>query len=353
MKLNKILFITVSVIVISFLGIFIFSPKKDFSEVENRYLQEFDINELDKYMSDHFPFRSGLVKIKNKVEVLMGKNLINGIYVGSDDYLIPKMVTSENRDYLIKSINNFSKDHEVDVLIAPDSIAVNDDKINNKLSDSQKEEIEYIYSELKYSNNYNIIDCLKKHNKENQMYYKTDHHWTSYGAFYAYQEYLSKKGMESISIDEFEVKKVSDDFLGTSSSLALGLAKKEDMYILDKDVDVEVNYVYEEIKTNSLYNYDYLNKKDKYAMFLDNNHGLITIKNNDINDGSNLLLIKNSYANSFVPFIINHYENVHVIDLRYFGDSISKYVEDNKMDNILILYNLNNFYSDKSIIRLK
>ena len=77
------------------------------------------------------------------------------------------------------------------------------------------------------------------------------------------------------------------------------------------------------------------------------------VKNNDINDGSNLLLIKNSYANSFVPFIINHYENVHVIDLRYFGDSISKYVEDNKMDNILILYNLNNFYSDKSIIRLK
>ena len=169
MKLNKILFITVSVIVISFLGIFIFSPKKDFSEVENRYLQEFDINELDKYMSDHFPFRSGLVKIKNKVEVLMGKNLINGIYVGSDDYLIPKMVTSENRDYLIKSINNFSKDHEVDVLIAPDSIAVNDDKINNKLSDSQKEEIEYIYSELKYSNNYNIIDCLKKHNNQNDF----------------------------------------------------------------------------------------------------------------------------------------------------------------------------------------
>lgn len=353
MKLNKILFIIVSLIIIVFFGIFIFSPKSTFSEVENRYLQEFDVNELDKYMSDHFPFRSSLVKIKNNIEVAMGKNLINGVYIGEDDYLVPKVVTSENRDFLIKSINNFAINNKVDVMIVPDSIAINGDKITNKLDDSQEEEIEYIYSNLKYSNNINVIDRLRDNNSKYQMYYKTDHHWTTYGAYTAYKEYFTNKGLTPLDISEFNEKKVSDEFLGTSSSLALGLAKKEKMYILDKDNSLDVNYVYEEVKTDSLYNYEYLDKKDKYAMFLDNNHGLITIKNNSINDDSNILLIKNSYANCFVPFIVNHYENVHVIDLRYFGDNVSDYVQENSIDNILILYNLNNFYSDKSIIRLK
>ncbi len=353
MKLDRILFVTVSVVIISFLGIFIFSPKMEFSEVENRYLQEFSIKDFDKYMSDYFPFRANLVKIKNRVEVLFGKNLINGVYVGDDDYLVPQMVVSENRDFLIKSINNFAKNHYVDVLIVPDSIAVNGDKISNKLADDQEKEIEYIYSKLKYSNNYNVVESLKKGNGKNQMYYKTDHHWTSYGAFTAYQDYFYQKGIDAVSVDNFELTKVSDDFLGTSSSLALGLAKPEEMNILDKKYSVEVNYVYENVKTSSLYNYDYLEKKDKYSMFLDNNHGLITIKNKEVSDGSNILLIKNSYANCFIPFIVNHYENIHVVDLRYFGGSVSKYVDDNKIDNILVLYNLNNFYSDKSIIRLK
>lgn len=354
MKVNKILFVVVSIIIFIFLALFIVTPKKEFSEIENRYLKDFDVKDMNGYFSDHFPFRSRFVIIKNNIEVLMGKNLINGIYVGDDDYLIPQFVRNENRDYLIKSINKFVENRDnVDVMIVPDSIGVNGDKISNLLPDSQEDEIEYIYSKLENTNNIKVLDSLRDNNSKSQMYYKTDHHWTSYGAFTAYQKYFNDKGKVPLNIDDFNEKKVSDEFLGTSSSLALGLAKEEEMFILEKDNSLKVNYVYEEKVTNSLYNYDYLEKKDKYAMFLDNNHGLITIENMEINDNSNVLIIKNSYANCFVPFMVNHYQNIHIIDLRYFGGSVSDYVGENKIDNILILYNLNNFYSDMSIIKLK
>ena len=87
---------------------------------------------------------------------------------------------------------------------------------------------------------------------------------------------------------------------------------------------MDVSYVLSNKKDKSLYNYDYLEKKDKYAMFLDNNHPLITITNNDTDNDNNILIIKDSFANSMIPFLVNHYNNIHVIDPRYYKKSISR-----------------------------
>ena len=351
---NKILFITISIITICFSIMFIINKKDKYSEIENRYLSDFNINNVEEYVRDYFPFRIELISLKNNIELLTGKTLINDVYVAKDNYLIQLFKDNDKKDAIIRTINNFNnKVHNVDVMFVPDSILINEDKLDYHLDILEDKEINYLYSILN-TNNINVIDILKEENKKSiNLYYKSDHHWTTHGAFIAYQKYFKDKYKIPYSLDDFNIRKVSDDFNGTSSSLALGLSTKDDIYIFDRPNSLIVNYVYENKITNSLYNYDYLNKKDKYSMFLDNNHALIEIKNTLIDNDSSILVIKNSYANAFIPFLVNHYSNIYVIDLRYYPLSVSDYIKEKNIDDILILYNLKNMYDDMSIVKLK
>ena len=97
----------------------------------------------------------------------------------------------------------------------------------------------------------------------------------------------------------------------------------------------------------------YLDTKDKYSLFLNNNNPIIKIKNNDINDGSKILILKDSYANCFVPFLTEHYEEIHVIDARYYRGSMSDYLKENNIDNTLFLYNMNTIDTDTGIYIVK
>lgn len=352
--MNRILFIVISIIIIIFFSMFLISKKEVFSEEENRYLEKFDLEKIDEYLSDHFPMRKDFISLKNHTKKFIGKTLINNVYAAKNNYFIPVYEENKNKDYIIKAINDFSKNYNnVDVMIVPDSVFINKELLAINIEEDEESEINYLYSKLKNSNNINVINALKEGNKTKQMYYKTDHHWTTYGAYVAYQEYYNQKGENSFIESDFNIKKVSDHFLGTSSSLTYGLAKKEDIVIFEKDANLVVNYVNENKITDTLYNYEYLSKKDKYSMFLDNNHALIEITNNSLDTNNSILIIKNSYANAFVPFIVNHYKNVYVIDLRYYSGIVSNYVNENNIEDILILYNLNNMYADMSIVKLK
>jgi hypothetical protein len=350
--INKIILIIICCITFFFSILFLFNKKELFSYEENRYLSNFELNNIESYVNDHFPFRTKLISLKNKFEIFIGKTLINDTYIGKEGYLIPTFTDNNNKKLIIDTVNNFSSNKKVDVMIIPDSILINEDKLYYHLPVKEKEEINYLYSKLKNTNNINIINSLKIiNNKNNNMYFKSDHHWTTHGAFIAYQEYIKNKNMELKN--NFNIVTISNNYKGTSSSKVLGFASEEDIDLFITNNSLTVEYVYEKKTTSSLYNFDYLSKKDKYALFLDNNHALINITNNSINNNNSIVLIKNSYANSFVPFIVNNYKYIYIIDLRYFGDSVSKFVDDNNVNDILILYNLNNLYSDMSIIKLK
>ena len=350
---NKLLFISIVIIVFFFSIMLFLSKKDDFSYEENRQLINYSYVKHEEYFSDHFPMRIQLIKLKNKIEKLLGKQYFNGVYVGKDDYLIPGFIDNSQKAYLISSINEFAKNNpQTDVMIVPDSILINDNKLPFHKIENENEEIDYLYNNIK-ANTIDVRDILKEKNQINDVYYKTDHHWTTYGAYVAYMHYVRQKGMIPLPEEDFNIKKVSDSFLGTSSSLALGLAKKEDIYIYDYDNDIIVDYVLDNKRVNSLYNFDYLDKKDKYALFLDNNHSLIEITNKKINNNKSIIIIKNSYANAFIPFLVNHYQKIYVIDLRYYNSSVTEFIQNNGINDILILYNLNNMYSDISLIKLK
>ena len=134
--------------------------------------------------------------------------------------------------------------------------------------------------------------------------------------------------MVYFDLKKLKTKEVTDSFLGTTYSKVTNYNQKPDsIYIFKFINDLKVEYVDEQKESNSLYNFDYLNKKDKYSIFLDNNHGLIKITNEDIKEG-HLLIIKDSFANSMIPLLTNHYREIDVIDPRYYKRSISKYIND-------------------------
>ena len=365
---NKLVFVMISIFIIFITLVFLFKSPIKFSENENRYLAVFPkitINNLisgkltsgiEDYINDHFPWRDFFVGIKTRVETLLGKTKINGIYIAEDDYLIPSFEKTNDEQKLKETLNGFasSVSSVVDLMLVPNSIQIYNDKlpINNEKYDGINE-IEKIYDSFK-GNVINVHETLLQNKNNYELYYHTDHHWTFYGSFYAYNEYRLKNSLDTRSLKDYNINLVNDSFYGTSYSKANYYNIEPDkIYLHSDDTEYLVHYVVEDIYSDSLYNLEYLDKKDKYSIFLDNNHSLIEIDNLNNNTGEDLLLIKNSYGNSFAPFVVSDYDTISIIDLRYYKDVVSSYVESKKIENILILYDINGIYTDPSIFKLR
>lgn len=357
---DKIIFVILSILIVTLLNMFIFNKKVYYSENEFRYLTKFNeitiesilnrktMENIEEYLSDHFQFRVEFIKLKNKVELLIGKNKINGVYI-TDKYLIEEYNGFNKKDKFIDVINNLSesnKDVKFSLMLVPTSISVNNKYLNKySKTEEQLNDIKYIYDKTN-TNNINLYESLI--NSKREVFYYTDHHWTTYGALIAYQEFTNNK-------EDIELKKASDSFQGTIYSKVLISDIKDEIYIYEPEYKLEVTYDLgtNKIKKDTLYNMSYLKEKDKYSLFLDNNNPLITIDNKDLKDKNNILVIKDSYANSFIPFLTRNYKTIHVIDPRYYLGSITEYINKNNIEEVLILYNINTLNDDTGIYRVK
>ena len=353
--------ISISIIYIFFI-LFIILPKKTFSELENKALSIKPIIKIDNitsgkfmkdwesYISDHFPLKNNFLFLKTDVYKLIGFDEVNDVYLAKNNYLIEDYSKIENKSSIAKSINKLvlNTDANVYTMLIPNKIAIYDNYLPKDLNVvDQKEEIDELYSKINTKNIdvYNIL----KNNNDKYLYYKTDHHWTTLGAYYGYVEFQKASDDLYCSISSFDVKNITKDFLGSSYSKVLTTNQsKDEIDIVGEYKNIIVNYEDTNVIANSLYNYDYLKKKDKYSLFLDNNHSLITITNNEVSGGS-LLVVKDSFANSMIPFLVKNYNKITVIDPRYYKKSISKYVNENNIDKVLIMYNLATLQTDRNI----
>lgn len=368
---NKIIALILSLMILILSFTFIFSHNKDFSENENRYLQnkpKFTFNgllkgeyikKIEDYFADQFPFRDNFMNIKTKFDKFLGKKDINDVYICREDYLIEKYKEPVNSDKIIEALNNFYKRINyvnLNLMLVPTSISINYDKLPKNVDyKKQMSELNYIYKHINF-NTIELYDALLKQNKYYQMFYRLDHHWTSYGAYYAYLEYSKANNIDYLKISDFDIKEVTNEFNGTLYSKSNDYLKKSDsihLFIPNKH-NYEVDYVYSKKVSDTLYELSYLEKKDKYSLFLNNNHPLIVITNKDISSDREIVVIKDSYANSFVPFLVNHFKKVHIIDLRFYQDTVSEYIKSNKnIKDALILYNMNVIDKDVGILTLK
>lgn len=355
--------IIVSIITVLLTISFFFVEKKVFSELENRNLQTFPeyswddlisgkyINKLEDYITDHFPLRNMFMNINSSYQVLIGKKEINNVYLGKEGYLFEKYNSNYEIDKIINTFNEFNNNNDIDLtlMFIPSSGLINNNLLPSNISfDKQNNDLDYFYSNI----NFNYIDLRDSYIKENtinELYFKTDHHYNSYGSYLAYLNYITSNN--ELAID-YEVDILSKEFYGTLYSKVTLNSYESDIFSAYNTNNI-ISVVYNETnKVNTIYKEDYLDKKDKYSYYFGGNDALIEITTN-ITNGKEILLIKDSYANSLVPYLTNHYEKITLIDLRYYNAPITSYIKENNINEVLILYGINNLSIDTSINKMK
>ncbi len=358
--------------IFAFTAIDIITPDKSFSEFENKYLQarpKFTLNSFyyneyvpkyEKYINEQFVLRNKWIDLKSRVEYYMGKTENNSIIYGKDNYMFDK-VQFINQKQLEKNIENIKKfvemyqDENIRFALVPNSYEVLKEKLPYGLKlFNQSKMIDDVYSNFSKHKNIeflNFVDLLSSHKNE-YIYYKTDHHWTNLGAYYAYVEYMQNLGKEYVNINNLNAHEV-EDFLGTYFSKAKKFNAESDK-ITYYDANVE-KMSFGDKEYTDIYDYDKFDTRDKYAAFLYGNNDLTVISSKDSEnkqDKSRILVIKDSFGNSFVPYLTYSYDEVYVLDLRSNSQKVSEIMQNYDFDDILIMYSANNFIDDINIIKL-
>lgn len=380
------------IIIIVFIGFFVLISgasliikDREFSPNENRYLAETPElswdnilsgkfqDGLEDYLRDQVCFRDGWITVKTGIQKACGDTDIGGAYVGKDGYdfekITPEDVDEKQVDRNIKAVEDYFMTasetidkQKLSFLLVPTSGLVMQEKLpkNARLFDQAKY-IDQVQKAMKDYNFVDVRDTLMDHNDE-YIYYKTDHHWTSAGACLAYDVWSERTGGEAETEDGLVKNVVSDKFRGSLYSKILdadsaydeiwtyGLQKDEAFGSKDCTVTID-----EKQQLDSIYDDEKLQEKDKYAYFLGGNYGQVHIQNQKAASkakGKNILIIKDSFANSFVPFVTQDYENIYMVDLRYYNGDVKAYLQEHEITDVLVLYNISNFISDRNLHKL-
>lgn len=340
-----------------------------FSENENRVLQQMPSVDGDKilsgkfmkqfeaFLSDQFFERDYWIQTKLKADRLIGKKESNGVYLGKEGYLFEDTAEPdlETMEQTLDAVNQFAKDTpEVRFVmsVVPNASTVYPHLLPDgaPLRD-QLEDISWIESQMDPVHFVNVYDALAPHINE-QLYYRSDHHWSSLGAKYAFLAIAPALGLTEVS-DAYQVKTVTNEFTGTmaSASGSFETADSIEIYIPDNLMDYYVEYDGDPAKYPTIYKSDALEGKDKYQVFFGGNYPKVSITTHG-GTGRNLLLVKDSYANCFVQFLLPYYDKIIMIDPRYYSDDIKKELQANRITDVLLLYNENTFSLDKSLFSM-
>ena len=375
MKTNKITTIVFCALIGSLTVASMVNPVKQSSETENRQLAQmpeisfqtiFDGSfetGYETFITDQFVGRDRWIAVKTDVERLLGKRESNGVYFADDHYYIENVspdteVSERNIEYLSKFVENMKDTHNVRVLIAPTALSVMADKLPKNAP--VWDEDGYI-DRLKAASDRRFVDVrdiLLSH-EDDYVYYRTDHHWTTYGAYLAYASLMDSLGYEPLTEDEITRTTLSDKFYGTIIA-KVGLSDTHDT--LEKfesktQPDVRLTYNLGEKETDTLYADEKLGTRDKYGVFLGGNDAVVDITTS-VKNGKTLLLVKDSYSHCMLPLLVNHYERVILLDLRSFNMGVGTFVDSYlakqgvTVDDIVVLYNASGFADDRYQIKL-
>lgn len=374
---NKIFFSIFAFVWMGFILWNLNTKPRIFSENENRYLAEMPkfsiaklisgdyMNGIDAYINDQFVIRDQWIGIKVLFEKLLLKQEINSVYFAKDDYLIEKHKVSDvsedlaekNRDYLKEFISKYStklgKEY-VKVMLVPTASEVLTDKLPPFVKGTDYNQMAYLNtlsSAIGKEAFIDVSDTLKKHMSE-YIYYRTDHHWTTLGAYYSYVQWANDLGFNPLDKDQFDIILASDQFYGTIHSKVNSNVNPDKIYLYKIKDNMNYKLTYNlDVQTDTLYDFEKLKGKDKYSVYMGGNNAIVEIQTNNHNSRK-LLVIKDSYAHSFVPFAVNHFEMTYMVDLRYYNGNINDLIDDNGITDVLILYNVMGFVNDSNIIKL-
>jgi hypothetical protein len=355
-------------------------PKSDYSSSEKRYLEKFPDTSLESvadgsfesgfesYLADHFPFRNSWVGLNAYYNYIIGNNGNDGVYKCSDNYLINVPVSKDNRvEVNSKAIAEFSKNIDVPVTVAfaPSTGYIMEDLLPTVHDDYIDDDMfEKLTTELYKDGSDNLTfvdlrDTFKAEAKKGtQLYYRTDHHWTTEGAYTAYKEICKSLSIDATPKSKFDIKTYNNFYGTTYSTSGFWFNPADDIQVWNnksnskKNITVEITEGDETNTYHSMYFLNHLEEDDKYPVFLDGNHAIVNIENKNVKKGK-VLIVKDSFCHSLAPFLADNYNTVTMVDMRYYKNSISDMVKEGNYDQVLVIYGIDNFATDSDLVWIK
>ncbi len=345
-------------------GALVLLPKKDYSENEKRILAEAPeftfknladgkfTKDLETYVSDRFPFRDAFVGINAYFNLLCGRNGTAPVYYGKDGYLIsaPGELSADTAAKNVQKFAAFAKENNLaaTIITVPQCGYIMDDKLPAVHGEYTDREIIDAVSSNKGDMTYiDVSSAFLQKKNDVQLYYKTDHHITSAGAYEVYKLYARENGLD-ISTD-YQITHESD-FYGTAySKSGYWLSEPDVIEMWHKEslnVTVEITEPGKDVvKSDSLFFTQRLEESDKYPVYLDGNHSLTKITNPDAKGGK-ILIVKDSFAHCLTGFLAEQYNEIYMVDMRYYRNSVSQLVKDNGITRVLYIYGTQSMGTD-------
>ncbi len=339
-------------------------PKATFSEMENRVLAPFPrlsvksitsrsfMDGLETWFADHFVGRDVWVGAKGYIEYASGKRENNNVYI-CDDMLIEKIdepddvKTAKN----IAAIKQFVERNQKPtyLMLVPTAAEIYRDRLPEGVESwDQRSYIKEVAKELRGAATEIDIYKVLYENKGEYIYYKTDHHWASAGAFYAFTEAAERMGILGVQKKSYNFQNVSHNFYGTLYSKVGYRNISPDIisiYAKRGSAETATVEVFDGAATTthaSMYFTEFLEKKDQYSMFLGQNQPIVTI-HSSASSGKRLLIFKDSYAHALAPLFADYYSTITLVDLRYINQGYDALLDVEQYDQVLLLYNVDTF----------
>ena len=317
------------------------APKLTLESIKNgSYMKDFD-----EYVVDQFPGRMEIISLKNKLMSFLGYSEFKNIYIGKTGRMLEKFTinldTVNNNLEVMNKMNDYFGIESIGMFI-PNSIAIYKEELPSyAITDSQESLLNYISNNYK-GKFYTPYDVLVD-NKDNYIYFNTDHHWTQLGAKIMYEDYYNKK-------IKMKYEKVSDNFLGTYYSKSLINKNKADKIYSYTDLkNYEIKY--DGLNSNSLYDESKLKGKNKYQYFMNGDPAMSLITGEGEGE---VLIFKDSFAHCYIPFLAKEYSKIHVVDPRYSNINIVDYVKENdNIEKIYYIYSLTTLNSSNIFNKYK
>ena len=345
-------------------------PDRDRSDVENRTLARFPefswealrdgsfTKGVEDYFADQFPLRDQWTGLKARTEQLQGKREFNGVYL-CGDALIAKVEPPKDglEEKNLSYVSRLAGRTELPVYLGliPSAAEIHRDRLPKGAESWNQAAFIARAGELEGVEPVDFLTPLTDHAGE-EIFYRTDHHWTTLGAWYGYAALMEAlgRGEEVLDQEAFEpwIEYHSDEFQGTLySQSGIHWLPSDAIEFWVPDVGFEVTSWRDgSPKWAALYDLNKLRTKDKYSAFLGGNQPLCVIRNPE--GSGKLLVIRDSYADSMAPFLALHFEEVHLLDPRYYRYSAARYAEENGLDAVAVVYSVPNFIADRNLVLL-
>ena len=345
-------------------------PDRSMSEEENRMLAERPkltwsslisgdfMTKYEDYLADQFAGRDIWRSIRVGLTRLGGSREENEVLIGKKHQLMENIMTPEQETLKenLEAIQAFQKDYSdknVYMMLVPDAANVLNEQLPAFATVADQTRM---FTQVKRELGDSVVwldawNALNSH-KEEKIYYKTDTHWTSLGAFYTFGAVAEQMGIQAEYSSAYAVYPVSTSFNGMLAAKS-GCRQNEketiDIYVpKNADNDVVVSYVNEQKKTTSLYDSSKLDTRDQYAVFFGGNSAVVDIKT-VAESNRRLLVIKDSFANCFVPLLTPYFREIVMVDPRYYSGTMEEIMDTYRISDILFLYSGNTFFRDNNL----